>query len=570
MRRGVGSKKLLLLVPLVAVGLELGPVRLNGKVSVTSEHNVVSGARADTLGQPGSRLACKFSPTVSLWGFPVSFDLRLETMKGILGKPFDLLGLSVDRSLLPVRLPSLGWLAGSVRSFELGSCTPSWTPLTLSGARIQGGACELQPGPVYVAAAVGQARRAVEGRDLARFPDSESGESDSVVPSYRRMLYAGRLGYGNEQGSHIHLTGMYVHDDPNSIKHTWYNGTTDQYNDDGPATGIARVEVRPAENFVGGAELNLSMLESRVRLESELAGAVLTPDHRLPAISSDSAPDIYEQVFRPNASTLAPDYSFRVRPSVQLSGVRAYAEVERVGARHFSLGAPGLRTGLLTFGTGFETRLSRDRVTVSASYEHEDDSPTAPDNEKATLHTGSADLGLSFPGLPFLRLGYSPRLLRSASSNEDCHKATLGAGYGFRTGAVSHSPGLSTTWEHSSVAGSGSTRVDVVLSHGLGFTSPFSLAVSAGCGWQESEGDVRPHVKAGVSPSYTAYRVWKNTVSYGLSTETGDAEHTVGLRTAFPVWKLANANLSVKQKFSGGDNGNLHELQFGGGLSAAW
>lgn len=557
-------------MPLVAAGFELGPVGLTGRVSVTSEQSIAPGVQADTLGQSRSHLTGKFSPTVSFWGFPLSFDLRFETMGRVLRQPFELLGLSVDPSLLRLKLPSLGWLAGSLKDFELGSCSPKWTPLTLSGATIRGGAIELNPVPLYVAAAVGQARCALEGRDLTGLPDSRPRAPDSVIPAYERMLYAGRLGFGNREASHLYLTGMYVYDDPTSIRHTWYNGTTDGYEGNTPASAIARVEARPAENFVGGAECNLSLLRGRVRLESELAGAVLTPDNRLPAVCSESVPDVYEHVFQPNASTLEPDYSFRIRPSVVLSGVSVYTELERVGARHFSLGAPGLRTGLFTFGAGFEAGLSRDQVTVSASYEHEDDGPSDQNSEKTTLHTGSADLGLSFPGLPFFRLGYSPRFLRSAGSNEDVHKAWFGAGYGFKTGSVSHSPGLSTTWQRSSSAGSGSTKVDVVLSHSLGFSFPLSVAVSAGYGWQESEGGVRPRVKASVSPSHTAFRVWENTLAYSLSAETGGAEHTVGLRTAFPLWKLADANLSVKQKFSRGDNGSLHELQFGGGLSTSW
>jgi hypothetical protein len=558
------------LVPLVAVGLELGPVGLTGRVSVTSEQSITPDVLGDTLGRPHSHLACRFSPTASFWGFPFSFDIRLETMKSVLGKPFELLGLSVDPSLLPVKLPGLGWLAGSVKSFELGSCSPKWTPLTLSGAAIGGGAIELNPGLLYVAAAVGQARRAVEGRDLTGPPDSQLRVSDSVTPTYQRMLYAGRLGFGNKQASHLHLTGMYVYDDPKSIRHTWYNGTTDGYEGNTPASAIARVEARPAENFIGGTECNLSLLRGRVRLESELAGVVLTPDNRLPAVCSDSVSDVYEHVFRPNASTLEPDYSFRVRPSVVLSGVNVYGIVERVGARHFSLGAPSLRRGFFTYGGGFEAGLSKDRVTVSASYQHEDDSPSDLNVERTTIHSGSAGLVLGFAGLPTFRLGYSPRLLRSASSNEDCHKAWLGTGYRFKVGSVSHSPGLSTTWQRNSSAGSGSTGVDVTLSHGLKFSFPFSVAVSAGYGWQEGEGGVQPYVKAGVSPSFTAFRVWKNTVTYGLSTETGDAIHTVGLKTAFPLWKLANANLSVKQKFFRGDSGSLHELQLGGGLSTSW
>jgi hypothetical protein len=569
-RRRSRSKKLLLLVPLVAAGLELGPVGLTGKVSVTSENIMTSDAQADTLGQPHSRLACKFSPTVSFWGFPVSFDLRFETMKSLLGKPFELLGLSIDPSRLGVRLPSLGWLAGSLRDFEVGTCSPRWTPLTLSGASIRGGAIELNPGPMYVAAAVGQARQAVEGSDSIGLLDSQLSRPDSLAPSYRRMLYAGRLGYGSKQGSHIYLTGMYVSDDPKSIQHTWYNKTTDGYQGSNPASAIARVEARPAENVVGGAELNLSLFRGRAGLESELAGTVFTPDNRLPAVRSDSVSDVYERVFQPNASTIAPDYSFRVRPWVRLSGTSVYTEVERVGARHLSLGATGLRTGFFSYGTGFETRLSKDRVSVSAAYEHEDDSPSGLAEQRTTIHSGSAGLGLSFPGLPTFRLGYSPRFVRSANEKEDCHKAVLGAGYRFKTGSVSHSPGLSMVWQRSSSASSGSTKVDVTVSHGLGFSRPFSLAVSTGYGWQESDGDVRPFVKAGVSPSFTALRVWKNTVSYGLSTETGESVHTVGIKTAFPLWKLANANLSVKQKFSSGENASLHELQLGGGLSTSW
>ncbi len=564
---------LALFVPLLVVALGAGPVQFSGTASMYSEYGWVTG---DSLVEPRPELRFNVNPSLSLFGFPIGLDMLLSTQENPLRQQLDKFKLFLNPKKWLESQTNLSGFALSFKSLELGSCNPSWTPYTLSGAPVFGGAVELNPWYVYAAAAAGRNQRRVA-------------VSDSTEGAYVRMLYSGRFGFGKKEGTHFYLTGLYAGDDTVSPAGNWRpnpNDTTDTYE-----------VVRPQENYVLGAEFNLSLARDAFRLESEVTGSELTRDKRLPVEKWDWLPDWAANTFKPRMSSSV-DFAFKLRPSLNVLDTRVYGKLEFVGPGYQSLGAPGLRNDNMAMGGGIERSFFDNAVSVSAAYTSEHDNLLAQAVEDSlgrvarvlTLKSTTtrftnweASLGLTFPNLPYLQLGYYPYTQSSDSLDSMAvvasTKTTTGnvvsvsAGHSFQAGKLSHSPGVS--FSYNDVRGpvsdsADNTSWDAGLNYGLGFEFPLSL--SAGCGLSRSVAvgmDPDQRVYFDVTPSYTLFEKWTHSLSLGGTFGT-DRRIDTRYSTSFPVWKICDASLGVADAVYNGDDGKYNDLRLTAELSKSW
>jgi hypothetical protein len=473
----------------------------------------------------------------------------------------------------------------SFKSLELGNCNPSWTPLTMSGASVFGGAVELNPWYVYTAAAVGRAQRRVP-------------VSDSTQGAYARMLYSGRFGFGKKERTHFFLTAVYATDDTTPPENNWQpnpNDTTQDYE-----------VVRPQENYVVGAEFNLDLYDGAFRLESELAGCEVTRDKRLPVQRWDWLPEWMANTFKPRISSSV-DFAFRVRPVVSMLETKVYGKVEMVGPGFSSMGAPGLRGDNFAVGGGIERSFMDNAISASLAYTTEHDNllkqkvawtDTVVEGAETTFvprekvlalksrtsrfTNWEAGLGLTFPNLPYLQLGYYPYTQDSDSLDEMGKAASttttrgnvisVSAGHSFQTGTLSQSPSVSVSYND--VRGPSSDRGDCTswdlgLNHSLGFEFPLTLSAGAGYSHSVSATATDASIRCDLTPSYTAFKVWRNSLTLGGSFGTG-TRYDVRLNSSVPVWKICDASVGVSEAIYSGDDGSYTDFRLTGQLSKSW
>ncbi|MFO7651800.1 MAG: hypothetical protein R6X13_10735, partial [bacterium] len=140
----MGRNRIVFGLLLVALAVAVaGPVRLSGSVYLGGEQGWVTGD--ESLTSPVSNLDFSLSPTLSLWGFPLSLDVLLSTQENRLRQQLNKFRLSASPAAWALTRATQPWLATTVQSVEIGTCRPSWTPLTLSGEPVAGGAFELNP-----------------------------------------------------------------------------------------------------------------------------------------------------------------------------------------------------------------------------------------------------------------------------------------------------------------------------------------------------------------------------------------------------------------------------------------
>jgi hypothetical protein len=566
-----------LFVPLLVAALGAGPLQFTGSAGAYGEYGWVSG---DSLVEPRPELRFSLDPTLSIYGLPLSFHALVSTQDNKLRQSLDQFRFAVGPAALlrqSAGVPSPLSFLSFVKGLELGTCHPNWTPYTLSGATLSGAAMEINPWYVYLAGAAGRSQRRVEG-------------SDSTDPAYGRMLYSGRFGFGKKEGTHFFLTGMYATDDTTPLPHNRRpnpSDTTDTFE-----------LVQPKENYVLGAEFNLDVARGAFRLESEITGSEFTRDNRLPVERWDWLPEWAASTFKPRMSSSV-DYAFKVRPALRVFDTRVYGKFEYVGPGYQSLGARGLRNDNTAIGGGIERSFFDNAVSLSVAYASAHDNLLAQTVEDSlgrlvrvltlkgvtTRFTNwDASLGLAFPNLPYLQFGFYPYIQRSDSLDSMATVAStrtstgnvvsVSAGHSFQTGKVSHSPGISFSYNDLRGPASDSadnTSWDAGLNYGLGFEFPLSLSV--GCGYSRSEAamdtasDSRLYFD--LSPSYTLFQKWTNSLNVGgtfLSGRRIDAR----LTSSFPIWKICDASVSVIDALYNGDDGKYNDLRLTAQLSKSW
>lgn len=130
-----------------------------------------------------------FRPTLNLFNLiQIPFEFLLSTEGNSARQNINQFGIN----------PSWDW-----GTLHLGDFTEDYSQYTLSGINIRGGGIIFKPGNFRFSAATGYTQRSVPG-----------GAQDG---SFKRFLYAAKLGYGNEESSYVDLIFLRAKDDLSSL-----------------------------------------------------------------------------------------------------------------------------------------------------------------------------------------------------------------------------------------------------------------------------------------------------------------------------------------------------------------
>ena len=541
----------LLFAGLAAATALAGPVRFSGSASIFAEQNFVAGESAPG---PNSNFGFRLNPMLSVFGLPLGLDVLVSSQESNLRQSLDKFRIYLKpKELLRQMVNAPGFLF-SIRGIEIGSCSPNYSNLVLSGVPVLGASVELQPWLLYLAGTGGRSQRAIEG-------------SDSTQPVYSRMIYAAKLGLGRKEGNHGYFTLMHAADVVSSLRRNYELDTVF-----GSDTIVDTTElVRPKENFVLGFEYTLSLFDDRFRIESEICGSELTRDVRAPELEIKAAPKWATNILRPRL-TSAFDYSYAVKPMLDVLGTKLYGSLKMVGPGYQSLGSPSLRNDVFGFSAGLSRSFASDAVTAAASWTGEHDNLIGMKLQTTRFDSYSASLGLHFDRVPSLDLGYAPYTERSDSSNRRTDMVTASTGYSFKAGTVSNTPGVSVSWQklNSSDETENYVATDLMLSHGLGFESP--LSVSASLGWSRTAyaaDSAETAVSAGVAPAYTFFGKWSNSLSLDGTFGRSETRYDFRLSSSVPLGRIADASAGVDYGIYRGER-PYTDLRLSAQLNKSW
>lgn len=526
-----------------------GPVQFSGSASAYSELYDMEGA---VQLRPNSTLRFTVNPTLNIYGMPLSLNLFISSEESGIRQALNKWRIFLQPSRLLKDMVNAPGFVFSISGIEIGTCSPQFTPLTLTGIPVTGGAFEMNPWILYMAGAGGRIQRGVEA-------------SDSTVAAYERTLYAGRFGFGKKKGTHLYFTFLHAGDDTSSIN---------PYMLPLPGDSDTVDVLVPQENYVGGVELQLSFGE-HVTILSEVAASQHTRDTRMPELVLPDAPDWALDFFNPRMSSSF-DYAIAVKPVITLQSTKLWGGWKMIGPGYKSFGVPRLRNDNLAIEIGIQQVLFNNGLSVSASYKNEHDNLI--DNKASTTYFSSYAfiVGFNFLNIPYVQAMYSPVYQSNDAlgiENKD-DVLSVSTGYNFQLGGLYHSPVVS--WQHQKhaeqVSQNDYTSNSFSFAENASFAIP--LNITAGIGVTNADYDTTQTriLTMDFGVSYTFFSRWTNTVGYGHTTERDRGNrHAIRFNSSVPLWWLGNANLLLERNFFRGEqDDDYSEWRFVSTLSKSW
>lgn len=309
---------------------------VQGTLTTTAEGYSTSGTsrRAPFVARQQAQLG------LSLFGISTDLSLLYTTDQSNQRQSVNRLGFNSE------------WTWGKA---AFGYTNPQISEYSVNGVTILGAGVALTPGRFHLEAFHGRSQRGVESSldTLGAFPLQRDG-------TFARTVSGVRIGIGQEQGSHFHLAGSRIADDPNSIR--------------------TPGEARPAENLVVTTLTGLSIMRRRVSVSAEGTLSLLNADMNARPIDLDNLldPDSTDlpvallPVARAITSLITPTYATRIGYATRVRGranFRAWGvngEYGLIGPGFESLGLASVRNDETWWRLNPTLRVLNSRVNLSA------------------------------------------------------------------------------------------------------------------------------------------------------------------------------------------------------------
>ncbi|RPI13561.1 MAG: hypothetical protein EHM58_18210 [Ignavibacteriae bacterium] len=450
------------------------------------------------------------------------------------------------------KLPGILKFFSYFKSLGLGTTYTVYTSNTISGVPVTGADIEFNPGIIYTAFTGFRNQKPIENN------------------TFKRNLFAGRLGVGKKDNSHFIMTLMHAFDDENSI-----------------SVDSANFTLTPKENWLVGMDGKLNLFKDKLSLEAEGVLSMLTRDVRDPDIISDAIPSWVKNTFNPKGSSSI-DYMYRFKSSFTniSSNTVVSAEMKMIGPGFSTLGNPSLRNDKLGFEAKIDQKFMDRKIVLGLSFKNYRDNLINTKSATTSSTSILMKLGLNFKNLPTVNFVIMPnfqsnnkQITLTDSSKMDnktwlynivsTYSAKLGNVTLQTTALVSYNTNktLFGTYDYWTKTTS--------LTENVIFKFPLSVAASIGL-MQVLERDVNYTrvITFDLAPSYTIKETWN--ISGGLSVAVDkDNNKKIGLslNSNAQIWKFLTLDMRAEHNVFTDWSYNLNnykEFIFRTTLSAGW
>lgn len=396
---------------------------------------------------------------------------ELETFQSTLGQQSnynvdDVADLN-DPMILKENLIERGLFTGTnklffgIRQLTIGTVYPFYSPHLLNGIQVHGGAVEINPGIFFLNITGGNTNiGSTNFLDLFR-------------SSYERWMVGGRIGLGKAERSHFFVS--YVHSVDRS------NSSPLEMTD----------EIRPQQNDVLGADLQVTFLEGKVRFNGSMSGSGFNRnrnDEDLEVEGNDFFQDLPE-FLRPNIST---SYDFAYSGSTTLNifkGNMLHGYTEYIGPGYYAFGVPFLRNDVLRYGARAEQSVWKSRMKLIAKYRYEIDNLIESKRSTTTTHSIGGGIAYRQRKMPTLKADYTINLRKGDLGEMTMHNLMLASGHSYKVSSTSLRTGVNYQFISSgadSISASSYTLHNVTVTQSVSLKKPVTLLARIGFNTMES------------------------------------------------------------------------------------
>ncbi len=310
-------------------------LKLTGDFGLYNEQYSISGREKR---RPSSTQRLFFNPSLALFG-----SLKLD-FRFVLSSEGNSAKQDINQFDINPR-----WSWGKINA---GDFSLTYSPLTVSGIKIRGGAIDLFPGKFRFAVFGGTSQREVITFDKQQ--------------SFKREIYGGRIGVGKNNKSHFHLTVLKAEDIFNSIEEIVIDTTG--MADSSFADSNAIPAITPKENLVAAINTRLDLYQGKFVFNAEVSGSAYSRDLTASELNPDEVPSGVDNVFTLNTSS-AFDYAYITDFKLNLKKIKIITKYSYIGPGYVSLGVASLQNDVKSFGVGFTYRFKRTMIRVNTNFQ---------------------------------------------------------------------------------------------------------------------------------------------------------------------------------------------------------
>ncbi|CAN5623348.1 hypothetical protein BH10BAC5_BH10BAC5_02980 [soil metagenome] len=509
---------------------------------------------------PKSLLSIEADPTLSIYDLPFTLALYFDTqqkddkqhinsaaflfdpskLKDIIRNKIDEKKAEIEKQLKDKSQEeinaakdkagnSVGGLLKFFSNFKtlgLGETYPTYSKYILSGTKVTGLDLEFNPSWLYLAVS------GLKNLDAI----------DSV--SFGRKLFAGKIGYGEKDKSHFHLTFMKAKDDINSL----------DVND----TLKVTTSMSPGENVIVGSDGKLNLFKDRISIKGEVSGSVITDDLRAPDLSSDDIPEFARSIISIKMGTHY-DLMYNIESTVNIpeSNTKLTGGYKFIGLGYSSFGAPSITNGVKGFKAGVEQYFADKKMNVKFSTEQLTSSKTNMDKHRY-------DFGLSmfFEDAPYVIVNYTPYSESNSAiidslkidNSASAFSITTGINLPVKSSTLGSMISISTQSNESKKRIGDYSIFNLLLNETMSFDSPFSI--SAGANFTKINSALADSLAPAntstfdLSATMTLLKTWNNTLSFSYQKTAGQNSNIVlGLNSTVPVFNIGNLSVNLMKNF---------------------
>lgn len=455
------------------------------------------------------------------------------------------LGLMSDVEHVMTKLPTVGY----------GAVFPTFTPITLNGARVDGGLVEYNPGGVFfISATAGTTQKSLQRIDTVRIDTTVYSRYDNS--NYSRKLYGARIGYGSKSGERAILSGVYTLDDKSSI-----------------ALPDSGVTLTPTKNMLMSLDVKVEPIPGIWTIEGEIGGSLTVGDLNAPQFNVDGAPQFLLDLVDSSSSSYF-DWAVTGLSSFVLRdiGTKFTANIRRIGSGYRALGVPNLRVDYLRYDLRIDQSFWKRQLSVGVFARQDRDNLIPIKRATSTLFSVGGTLGVTIRRLPYLRLSYAPYVQESDASNPALQYRnrtvmwSAATGYAYQIDNLSASSGITVSRQDAETKDNlYDYRVTSInATQTLGFRIPLSLTASLGYIAQTAVQTLSTSIiTTDVSGSYNFSEMFASSAGVSLA-----FDDTYGTRSGFflsaqaRLWDYADVDLRIERNIF---NERLTPAQLGGG-----
>lgn len=382
---------------------------------------------------------------------------KLSNLKSIntedisrLGDPNALRQALIDRGLFT----GVNRLFFGVKQLSIGTSYPVFSPLTLNGIQVHGASVAINPGLFYLHAVGGNTHLGA------------TNFQNIFKSAYQRWMAGGKIGVGKTEQSHFYLSYIHSFDRKNTL----------------PVS--MEQTVRPLQNDVLAAELQLTFWKKRIRLFAEAAGTGFNRNINDSLLRIENV--YYKKIpafLKPNLST-SYDYAYSASAYFNFfKGNNITLFTDYVGPGFTSFGVPFLRNDVLRYGGKVEQSVWKNRIRIRGNYKYEIDNLIESKRAATVLHFFGGGISFNQRKWPSLKADYSGTMRRSVFGNMLVHALAASASHTYRIAKVNLRTALNYQYLNSSADSinvSEYTLHNVMLTQGLSFRYPYTVFATVG------------------------------------------------------------------------------------------